>query len=80
MKKMAIIDIVDQLLGPIIPAGDASVDGDRFKNLNDYINLIKVMLEEVDYIASMEDDLQHSIARAGIYAKNFLDEIKEYNQ
>lgn len=69
--------IAKKLLGKIRPAGDASLDDDRFDNLEHQILLIRDLTSEVIEVASDRKTGEHSVDKAIDEARTFLKELSE---
>ena len=73
MEKLTIEEIVKNLVGPVNPIGQSSVDEERFENL-------KVLCELTDSLVKIIDDVsylnkyshEYSVKKASDYAGNFL--------
>lgn len=69
-------EIVKKITGPINPIGVTETDTERFENLKDTLDLIYILVGEIKFIASKAGAQEHSINKAGTYAKEFLIAIK----
>jgi len=72
---MELHDIVLKLVGKIDPAGDASLDGERFENLKTLTNLIDDLIVDVHYVSRNKDSYEISVKRSGVYADEFLNTL-----
>ena len=68
---MELHDIVLKLVGNINPAGDASIDDERFENLKKLTNLIDDLISDVQYVSRNRDSYESSVKRSGVYADEF---------
>jgi hypothetical protein len=67
---MTHIEIVNRLIGDISPAGDASVDGQRFENLAAYCELYEAMHDTLrELVARNAHTHEHSVRKAVQYAE-----------
>lgn len=66
-------DIIDQLIGGIHPAGDTTLDNDRSKNLDVYIELLGLMTMDMYKIALKKDDHRHSVQEMGNKVFKYLE-------
>lgn len=66
-------EIVKKLIGNIQPAGDASVDDERYENLKSMCELVNNLVSEIDRV-QYENRYAHqgSIKRSVEYAGDFL--------
>lgn len=82
MVAMSITDIVDRLVGPVIPVGDTTIDNDRYKNLETLEELAKHVMNQLAAVADLRGNHMYSINNAGKYAdivlSNILEEYSEY--
>lgn len=74
---MELIDVVGKLVGPIDPVGDAAIDPKRFENLEAMCTLVDKILYQIHIIAGMSDSQLASVKKAGQYARNYLQEVKD---
>lgn len=70
-------DVIKKLLGPIDPIGDSQVDADRYENLLATTHLVDKLLFDINQVSRFATHSAHSIAHAGKWAQNFIQEIKE---
>lgn len=71
---MELIDIVNKLTGKIEPVGESNTDEERFKNLENMIELMKQLHTQIDDIAYYNKDKQeYSMKKAGNAANDYLD-------
>jgi hypothetical protein len=69
-------DIVKKLLGPIEPVGETQADDERYKNLLAMTHLVDKLLFDISFVAGFASCQEHSVSRAGNWAKNFLKEFR----
>lgn len=72
-----IYDINRKLLGAVEPQGESNIDRERFENLVNTCNLIELLLRDIHYVAQEKNRYESSIKKAGKYAYDFLQQIKE---
>ena len=73
-----IAEIVEKLVGPIYPVGDASQDDARFDSLVRMTDVIDRLLETVEDVAcSANVNSQFSsVKKAGRFAQSWLEEVR----
>lgn len=77
-RSAEIYDVVMKLVGPIDPAGDASIDPDRLENLKALCDLTELFLVDINHIAVHNSHShEHSVKKAGDYASQFLRDVKD---
>jgi hypothetical protein len=69
---MEIYDIVKKLIGPIEPIGETNSDEQRFKNLENMIDLTGKLLSDIIEVSQYEKCEQHSMSKAGKLARQFM--------
>ncbi len=77
---MDIYEVVTKLVGPIEPAGDSSIDGDRLKNLKVTTDLVDRLLTDISNVAELGNThlcypKEHSVRVAAKHANEFFDKI-----
>jgi hypothetical protein len=81
MKVLSTKEIVNKLIGPVMPVGESHTDGDRFDNLLQLVELTEALINDLVQVASDKDSHMHSVKKAGEYAdralKEFHDELSE---
>lgn len=75
MRSYGIIDIVDNLIGPIEPTGCHSTDSRRLNNLEEAISLVDRLLIDMDNLYhihkdSHEQSVQHIVQRCEEFLKS----------
>lgn len=66
-------DVIKKLIGPINPAGDASIDGQRLENLKATCLLVETLLMDIDdLIFKYKTDHQESVKKCVQYASGFM--------
>jgi hypothetical protein len=76
MKAMTVYDIVKKLIGPIEPLGESNGDIKRFENLIAMTELIGKLLFDVDQVSNEANSDEYSVARAGEFAKEFIEDVR----
>ena len=74
---MEIKEIVQKLVGSITPSGDSHLDTKRLENLKEMCYLVKDLLYEINFVARDKDRYEASMKEMGVYARKFLDNLKE---
>lgn len=73
---MTIYDVVRKLIGSqIMPIGETNEDDKRFDRLKQTTELVGLLLEDIDRVASCSHRGEYSIERSEKFAKKFLDEL-----
>ncbi len=75
MKARTNYEVVKKLTGSIYPVGEAHTDDDRFENLKEMAWLIERLLQDIHVVSESANRHEHSMKRAGEFAKDFLKEI-----
>lgn len=70
-------EIIRKLIGAIEPVGESHIDQERFLSLKETCELVDSLVLDIYRVAQEADRHEGSISRAGEYAKDFLDELKE---
>jgi len=70
-------EIVRKLVGNINPAGASHIDDERFDNLRTMIDLVEELLGDIQYVTRSAESWEGSVKRSGLYAKKFIDNLKE---
>ena len=68
--------IVEKLIGFIIPVGSTHEDDERFDNLKDMCHLVEGLIEEIEYVSN-DHSHEYSVKRAQQYAEKFLKAVKD---
>lgn len=74
---MEIKEIVQKLVGSIVPAGESHLDTQRLENLKVMCGLIEDLVYEVNYVSRDKDRYESSMKVMGEYADKFLKSLKE---
>lgn len=72
-----ISEVIERLVGPILPIGCSSEDARRLKNQNLYQSLVADMVDDIRIIAAEKDRHEASRSQAGKNADDFLKELSE---
>jgi hypothetical protein len=76
MKAEQIYEVIKKLTGPIRPAVDAAMDGERLRNLETFIEVFRNMHMDIDDISyEFKDSPYGSAKKAGLVAKAQLDDM-----
>lgn len=73
---MEIYDVVKKLIGEISPVGETHIDGKRYSNLMQHIDLIEKLLTDVTHVARLSN-YEYSIKKASATSRDFLRDLKE---
>ena len=76
-NKLTVEDMVMRVVGPIKPVGDHSIDGERFENLRELLELLEGLLWRVSLLEGFADRPEASMAKIGHRAKNFMADLRE---
>lgn len=68
-------EVVIKLIGQIMPIGETNEDERRFKSLEETTELVNLLLEDIDRVASCSHRGEWSIRRSEEFANKFLDNI-----
>lgn len=77
MESKEITEIVMKLIGEIEPCGIHQVDVKRLENLKTLTALVDDIIYKIEQVAESANRPEMSMSIIGLYAKNFLNEIKE---
>jgi hypothetical protein len=78
---MELSEIVYKLTGKISPAGDSSVDNERYDNLKKICHLVEGLITDIDDMVFLNSDAKESsIKRSVEYGSKFLESITTRNQ
>ena len=75
MKQLTLYDIVIQQIGPIVPYSDTRIDEKRLENLEEFLDLLEMMLVAVEEVAQFKDSRFISSQVMGRRAHNYLKDI-----
>ena len=68
-------EIVNRLIGPFRPLGDASCDMDRLMRLDEVIDLTRSLFEDIRSVSETIHNGEESIMNARKMAAKFLEEL-----
>lgn len=68
-------DVINKLIGPITPVGDASRDPKRFDNLKEMCSTLDELIEQIRGVSEERHSKLGSVKKAGDYAYDFLEEL-----
>jgi hypothetical protein len=80
MKPEVINEVLDKLIGPTSPVGETHTDSKRFESQQTLQVVINHMLDKMDEIKHHEYSHEHSRAKAGKDAADFLSGVGECYQ
>lgn len=69
-------DVVKKLIGPVMPVGESHIDEERYKNLNEMIELVDKLLFDIGQVALNKGRFEHSMSKAGKCAADFIEATK----
>lgn len=79
MKTFNLCQIVSMMTGNINPAGDSAIDKERFINLVDQLDLLKMLFENVYEVYLLnKDSHEESCKRSAEKARDTLKEIIDF--
>lgn len=70
--KLCMSQIVDRLIGDILPIGDSYSDEKAMDNLKAYTELFLIMLDRIMLVADRKEDNRYSVQECGEIAHQFL--------
>lgn len=70
-------EIVKRLIGPIIPIGDTNADRDRYKNLEDTIDLVDRLIFDINDAGLSHNRPEASMKKIGETANKYLEDLKD---
>lgn len=73
---MELIDVVKKLTGKIQPIGESTEDANRYNNLLSMCSLVDGLIHEICLISLLKDHYQGSLMKAGKFADEFLQDLK----
>lgn len=74
---MELIDVVKKLNGPIGPVGDSVVDGNRYQNLEQMLDMLDTLIDDVCAVSKERNAHQSSLQKAGKKAHQWLCDVAE---
>ena len=78
VKKIEnVFDITTILLGAIEPLGESNIDGVRFENLTQTIEITEDLIDKIIMVARHKDRHEFSMNKAGKEADKFIDRLRE---
>lgn len=72
MQKISIDEVVDKLIGSIVPVGDVYEDEIIEENLSNYVELLSNMFDNVISIARQNGDSRNSVNKIANKAHKFI--------
>lgn len=73
---MEIKEVVQKLVGSIIPAGESHKDTERFENLKTMCELVDSLIYDIYEVSKDKNRHETSMRVMGEYADRFLNELK----
>lgn len=77
LDNFTVIQIVDRLVGPIMPTASHGADMQRLDNLEQFIDLTLSLMGELIVVSQRANSEQDSVRQLGKKAKSAIEEIKE---
>ncbi|MEB7774859.1 hypothetical protein [Enterococcus faecalis] len=77
-KKYTLTELVDQLIGPVMPVGDTTIDEKRSQNLDELINLIHLLNGKLYEVTVSNLDMYASANAVINKAKEASKELSEW--
>lgn len=81
-EKFTILEIVETMVGKVMPIGETFEDDERFENLKKMCDITQGLIETIKHV-SEKNSYEYSVKRASDYAEKFLKErigIQEKNK
>lgn len=75
---MTLYDAIKKLIGPVNPAGDASIDPERFENLTALADLTAQLVDDLHEVTKYKTSHEGSVKKAGEYADINMQALKDY--
>jgi len=80
MNEKEIYKLLTQLIGKIDPVGDSCIDEYRKENIEKLINLVRMLISDIEYVAiHNEDSPRASEKYIGMLASKFRNELTAYD-
>lgn len=70
-------DVLKKLIGHIEPVGESHTDDARYYNLMEQCDIVEQLLHEVKQVSEYKDKVEYSMKKSGVFARQFLERIKE---
>ena len=77
MENFDLYDLVKKVNGSVIPSGDSAVDNKVKQQLNNYLDLHTMMLEDICYAAANDRTDLASVKEISDIARNYLSCIRD---
>lgn len=74
---MEIEEILNKLLGDIVPLADQTIDTERFENIENYENVLQFIMQSLYDCYNWKDDNRYSAQRIGKEVYRILKELQE---
>lgn len=72
-EKFTILEIIEAMIGEVMPIGETCEDDKRFENLKKMCDITQSLIETIKHV-SEKSSYEYSIKRASNYAEKFLKE------
>ena len=81
MTTEEIYNVIQKLVGEIVPIGESNVDRERLANLKTLIEVMTMFLREINFVKTHNADrMEHSMKIIAERAALFLDGLKEFSR
>lgn len=77
MKEHDLRTIVYKLVGNISPIGETNADDERFENLQEFVELVHVLVWDLYDVSRRAGRYEYSMKRAGQFAKLSLEQLRD---
>lgn len=75
MESNQVLEVIRKLVGNIKPVGDASIDPERFKNLESLCYIVGFLVSDIEEVVyDNKDRYESSVRKNADYANEFLTE------
>ena len=78
MKKRDVYELAKLLIGPVIPVGDCGTDEQRLANLIVQAELVNALLDDIAFVADMQNSGEASIVSASREANKALNNWRDW--
>lgn len=75
---MTHFDIIMKLIGPVTPAGDSSIDPERFENLKTLADVTVQLVDKLNDVAKYKFSHEGTVKKAGEYADVNMKVLSDY--
>ena len=74
---MDVHEVVEKLIGNVIPVGETNEDDRRYENLKNLTELIDRLIGDLYRVSANRNSAKFSVSRAGKHADGFLRDLGE---